>query len=211
MVPVRHRPKVKEDNMRSGKRTNSLRLRAAATIFAAAVTGVISCSPAFAIQQAGQQYNANGQQQQYNNVAQQADQSGVTSRPMTEQERAAMQQAIAQQGEAGLNYQPQLPPGFPVSAEEQQYIEELLDYWQASSRQVKRSKWDFERWDYDPEWCAQRDPETGHLMAFNYAKGEIRFASPDQGRFDTTETWEFFVNENQQRECICDFDAEQAR
>ncbi|MEM7455069.1 MAG: hypothetical protein AAF456_12030 [Planctomycetota bacterium] len=180
--------------MRAGKKPNSLRISAAASYLAAALVGLILSSPSYAAPQAGQQqqYNAAGQQQQYNS----AGQTGVTSRPMTEQERAAMQQAITQQ--PGLNYEPQLPPGFPISPEEQQYIEELLDYWQASSRQINRSKWEFERWDYDPEWCAQRDPETGHLMAFNYAKGEIRFASPDQGRFDTTESWEFFVNENQQ-------------
>ncbi len=154
-------------------------------------------------------------QQQYS--AQQDQPVAPNTRPMTEQERVAMDQARGQQQPGAapdLNYQPQVPEGFPLSPDDQTNIENLLDYWQQSSEQVKRSTWDFQLWDYDPTYCQYTDPETGNLLAFAISKGQIRFAAPEKGRYDVTESYEFFIKDQNTPNTTYDYrarDEEQSR
>ena len=130
------------------------------------------------------------QQQQLNNSGQ------ITRRPMTAQEKANFEahqkrsaQAAAAQAVAPRS--PQLPPGFPLPADEQQYIEQVLDFWQQTSDKVKHYKCDFLRYDYDTEFVNIRDPRTNQLYAHHQATGEIRFAAPDKARFETTKVFKF--------------------
>ena len=130
------------------------------------------------------------QQQQLNNSGQ------ITRRPMTAQEKANFEahqkrSAQAAAAQAAAPRSPQLPPGFPLPADEQQYIEQVLDYWQQTSDKVKHYKCDFLRYDYDTEFVNIRDPRTNQLYAHHQATGEIRFAAPDKARFETTKVFKF--------------------
>ena len=130
------------------------------------------------------------QQQQLNNSGQ------ITRRPMTAQEKANFEahqkrSAQAAAAQAAAPRSPQLPPGFPLPADEQQYIEQVLDYWQQTSDKVKHYKCNFLRYDYDTEFVNIRDPRTNQLYAHHQATGEIRFAAPDKARFETTKVFKF--------------------
>ncbi len=87
------------------------------------------------------------------------------------------------------------PPGqpdwLPLTADHTEFIEKLLDHWQKSSDQVKQYKCDFMRWDYNPDFCNWRDPKDNKLAAMSVMSGQIRFATPDQARYDTTQVWDF--------------------
>ena len=161
---------------------NVLRSATGSCLLAALIT-VGFASLAFG--QAGQT-----QQQQQNNSGQ------ITRRPMTAEELAAWeahQKRSAQAGavQATAPRSPQLPPGFPLPADEQQYIEQVLDYWQKTSDKVRHYKCEFLRYDYDTEIVNIRDSRTNQLYAHHQAFGEIRFASPDKARFETTKVYKF--------------------
>ena len=135
---------------------NVLRSATGSCLLAALIT-VGFASLAFG--QAGQT-----QQQQQNNSGQ------ITRRPMTAEELAAWeahQKRSAQAGavQATAPRSPQLPPGFPLPADEQQYIEQVLDYWQKTSDKVRHYKCEFLRYDYDTEFVNIRDSRTNQLYA----------------------------------------------
>lgn len=120
--------------------------------------------------------------------------NGQTRREMTAEELAAWQahqKRTAQQANTAQVRSPQLPPGFPLPADEQQYIEKVLDYWQQTSDRVKQYKCDFLRYEYDTTKVNIRDPQTNQLYASQQAAGEIRFAAPDKARFETTRVFRF--------------------
>jgi TIGR03009 family protein len=86
-----------------------------------------------------------------------------------------------------------------MSAEERGYVEQLLDYWQASSQQIRQCTCDFTEWRYDPTYCNFRNPQTNELAAYAVWRGQIKYASPDKAMLETTEAWTFRMNqENQQ-------------
>jgi TIGR03009 family protein len=90
---------------------------------------------------------------------------------------------------------PSQPEWFPLPADQQKHVDQLLDYWQKSSEQVNQCTCDFTRWDYDPTYCAYRNPETQELAAFAVWRGEIRYASPDKAMFETTELYKFAMED----------------
>ncbi len=86
---------------------------------------------------------------------------------------------------------PQLPEGFPLSPDHQQYIEQLLDAWERSSSQIKRCVVDFQRVEYNPELCNYRDPRSGSLAGSTVIQGEIRFQAPDKASYEADKIWDF--------------------
>ena len=81
---------------------------------------------------------------------------------------------------------------FPELPEPQEkYLHELLDYWQQNSDLVKQYVCDFQRYEYDTEIVNYRDPQTNQLAAHNVATGQIRYAAPDRGYFETTAVMDF--------------------
>ncbi len=84
------------------------------------------------------------------------------------------------------------PEGFDnLTPEHLAYIERLLEYWEKSSAQVKRCECDFERWDYDASIVAKRNPADNRLVAHRFVRGKIRFSSPDQAQYESTEMWSY--------------------
>lgn len=126
----------------------------------------------------------------------------VRQRQMTPEEMRAYEQAAWKTNQAKSNQAkaqreaaemrpPQLPPGFPLQQDEQQYVEQLLDYWQQVSDKVKQYKCDFRRYEYDTGIVNIRDPKTSQLFAHQIAAGQIRFSTPGKARFETSQLAEF--------------------
>ena len=87
--------------------------------------------------------------------------------------------------------QPRMPVGFPLDAENQKYIEQLLAYWEGTSQQVTHYQCAMTRWTYDQEVCNFRKPENNQLVAAVIARGSVRYRSPDKGMYEVTEQWQF--------------------
>ncbi len=138
-----------------------------------------------------------GQQQQtpqQQSAQQYSDGSGGA---LTADQQAAMQNASQQafdQQQAAVEAAsipiPQRP--FPeLSEEEAKYLDQFLDYWQSSSQSVKQYVCDFRRFSYDSGTVNYRDPGTNQLAAAEVATGQIRYAEPDKGFYETIQKWTF--------------------
>jgi len=79
----------------------------------------------------------------------------------------------------------------PLPADHQAYVDQLLAYWEQSSDQVKRYQCTFRRWEYVPEFCNWRDPQTNKLAAYRVGRGTVRFSAPDRGMYEVTELYGF--------------------
>jgi TIGR03009 family protein len=82
-------------------------------------------------------------------------------------------------------------PNFQLSAEEQQYLGQALDYWQQQSEGIKLYQCTFNRYVYDTGLTNHRDPKSGQLSADSVAVGEIRYASPGKASYETTSLFKF--------------------
>jgi TIGR03009 family protein len=73
---------------------------------------------------------------------------------------------------------PQAPGWIPLPAEHQKYVDDVLNYWEQRSSEIKTYKCAFKRWEFDPVF-GPRDPK----VAKSYAEGTIQYANPDKGLF----------------------------
>ena len=123
---------------------------------------------------------------------------------LTPQQLAAMQQAATEQStqqptqqsaalQNALNKSIPLPrrPFPELQPSEVEYLHKFLDFWEHSSQQVERYTCNFQRFDYDTEIVNYRDPQTQQLAACSVAYGNIRYAQPDRGRYETTDVLTF--------------------
>jgi len=92
---------------------------------------------------------------------------------------------------ASQNQAPRQPEGFPISAEEQAWVDSVLNYWEQTSDSVKALEADFQRWHYMPQALNYRDPQTNKVAARMICRGTIKYGKPDRGRMDTNEFWHF--------------------
>lgn len=106
--------------------------------------------------------------------------NGIGGSPVA---RQALEQQLAAQ-QAALALQLARAPFPALNPAQQQYLDQVLNVWEESTKKIKRYQCNFKRWIYDP---AQN---TGEDAA---AKGEgvIRFMQPDKGLFKV-EKVEFF-------------------
>lgn len=86
---------------------------------------------------------------------------------------------------------PQMPRGFPLPRDHQEYVEMLLDAWERSSGQVKRCVVAYQRTEYNPQLCQWRDPQSNQIAGCSVHRGEIRFQAPDKASFETDRAWDF--------------------
>ena len=155
--------------------------------------------PIFGEAQAQVQQNPTGDQ----STGQQLRSPALTPQQQAAQQRAATesaaQQKLAQEKFANQNQNVPVsepisvrqPEGFPLTAEHEKYLGELLSYWEQNSKRVQQYKCNFRRYEYDSQIVAYRDPQNNQLAAFNVAFGEIRFAAPERAKFETTSIMEF--------------------
>jgi TIGR03009 family protein len=105
--------------------------------------------------------------------------------PLTAEQQANLQMAAAATIQQPQRPFPELPPN------EAEYLGKFLAYWQQSSQQVKQYVCEFRRYEYDSSIVNYRDPTTTQLAAHSIAIGEIRYAEPDKGYYQTSQIWDF--------------------
>jgi TIGR03009 family protein len=98
-------------------------------------------------------------------------------------QQGGMPQPGAQQpGEQRPAQPPRLPPGFPLTQEQQAQVDQVLKYWEERNRGVKTFDSRFKRWVYDTVFGQEGQARFVEL-------GVLRYAAPDRGMFcvDTTD------------------------
>ncbi len=116
----------------------------------------------------------------------------LAARPLDAQQVAGPAQQVARGGTAALssssapaaagNGLPQAPapsmqPSWiPLPPAHEQYVDQVLQYWEYKSSQVKRYRCAFRRWEYDPVFGPQDTFKT-------YSEGQVMYSAPDKGLF----------------------------
>lgn len=136
-------------------------------------------------QQQSRQYNTPNLTAEQQAAQKQAAQQAFAQQEQMRQQRAA---ALANPQQPIKIVQ---PPGFPLDAATAQYVDQLLDFWEANSKKVTKYKCGFRRYEYDRGIVAWKDPQTNRLAAHSVVLGEIRFAAPDRARYETTQVMKF--------------------
>jgi TIGR03009 family protein len=72
------------------------------------------------------------------------------------------------------------PEGFPLNPAYQEYVDQVLAYWENSSSQVERLRCQFNRFTYDSGICNYADPATTQMVAHEIAGGLIKYEAPDR-------------------------------
>ena len=110
-----------------------------------------------------------------------------TQRPRTPKNRpAAGQRPAAQERNANPRIaqrnQPrpiQQPPGFPLSADEQERVDKILKFWEVNTSEVKTFRAEYQRLEYDPVMGPPDMPNT-------VVRGRVKYAMPDKGLMQDT-------------------------
>lgn len=74
-----------------------------------------------------------------------------------------------------------LPPGFPLTPQQEAYLDQVLDVWERCSMAVKTFESSFTRWEYDPVFGPAKGPRYVEY-------GKLKYAAPDRGMFQVTHT-----------------------
>jgi TIGR03009 family protein len=77
------------------------------------------------------------------------------------------------------------PPDWALklTAAEQQWIDQVLGYWEERSNKVKTFECKFKRWDYEPIFGPKDANGKPKNEPKTYAEGYIKYAQPDKGAF----------------------------
>ena len=82
--------------------------------------------------------------------------------------------------QASRGPQPARAP-FQLTAQQQAFVDQILELWEKESGKIKSYKSSFERWEYDPVFG------PGPEIAKTKSLGQIKYAKPDKGMFHVTE------------------------
>ncbi len=84
---------------------------------------------------------------------------------------------------------PQQPAWIPLAPDHEKWVNQVLQYWEQRSNKIKALTCQFTRWEYEPAFGPKlADGKTPDpTKALTIAKGEIKYASPDKGKFQVTE------------------------
>jgi len=83
------------------------------------------------------------------------------------------------------------PQGWQITPAQQQWVDQILKYWEARSDKVERFACKFERWEYNPAFV--RDPNT----PWTQAAGEIKYEAPDKAIYRVTDLQHYQAPQNQ--------------
>jgi len=84
---------------------------------------------------------------------------------------------------------PMQPEWFPLDPKVQEWVDNVLRYWEERSDKIKTLECNFQKWEYDPSYMpteAQRLQLAGklHELPFRaYSSGTIKYGAPDKGLF----------------------------
>lgn len=73
---------------------------------------------------------------------------------------------------------PRQPSWFPLAANQQAWVDEVLLAWEKTSDEIVTFKCKMQRWEYDPAF-GPKDPTTPHT----FGEGIVQYAKPDKGMF----------------------------
>ncbi len=110
---------------------------------------------------------------------------------------ANVQQGGAPQGPVPQTGAVATPPArvpvapFQLTPPQEEYLNQVLNYWEFKSRQVERFRCKFTRWEYDPVF-GPRDPYT----AKTESTGVIMYSAPDKGLFRVDKTFHYTAPAN---------------
>ena len=183
-----------------------MRLRNRAALFVCTLTAMLVWQVAAIAQTQNTQRQYN--QPQYNQTQNNQTQNNQQQQQQTQQQSAGSNQQRplvqryvenrqvtqdAAQAAAALQntVQPIMPEGFPLDAESQKWVDQLVQFWEQESEKVRAYKCNFKRWHYMPQFLNYRDPTTQKLAARMVTVGEIRFAKPDRGRYEVKDVFHF--------------------
>ncbi len=84
---------------------------------------------------------------------------------------------------------PQQPAWIPLDPGHEKWVNSVLQYWEERSSKIKALTCQFTKWEYDPVFGPKEaDGRTPKFDApLTISKGEIKYASPDKGKFQVTE------------------------
>ncbi len=153
------------------------------------LTAWVGCALLLANSAAAQQTSGGVASPASNNPQQQQQQALTPANGQTSPQTQDYQQQLRQQQQ--IVAAPQQPPGFPLTAQEQEYIQQLLVYWEDYSSKTKRYRCNFTRWQYDHVACNFRNPANNQLVAAMISKGKVRYSAPDKGMYEVLEMWQF--------------------
>ncbi|MCU0961261.1 MAG: TIGR03009 domain-containing protein [Pirellulaceae bacterium] len=84
---------------------------------------------------------------------------------------------------------PMAPAWIPLSAKHQEYLDQVLAYWEHKSSAVQRYRCEFKRWEYDPVF-GPRD------VCKTFSEGVIKYSAPDKGLFRVDRLLEYQAPQN---------------
>ena len=156
---------------------------------------LIQHSIAFGQVNNGQQNNRTQQfnNQQQNGAVQQGNfsQANQTQGNQTQQTNGLLpQQGNTNPNNLIVQQNPQQPDWWPLQKAHQDFLDPVLDYWAFESSKIEHLQSSFIRWDYDPQFCAQRNADR-HLYAYRTMRGIVKYSKPDKGMYEVTNIWRF--------------------
>ena len=75
------------------------------------------------------------------------------------------------------------PAGFNLPAVQQQYLDQVLTQWEASSGKIRTFSCDFTRFEYDPVFGPGVNEETNQQRHKTEGSGTVSYQQPDKGSF----------------------------
>jgi len=72
------------------------------------------------------------------------------------------------------------PAWVPLTREHEQYLDQILAYWEHSTSNVERYRSQFKRWEYE---FARRGNQNFEMVLKTYSEGDLKYAAPDKGFF----------------------------
>ncbi len=76
------------------------------------------------------------------------------------------------------------PKWSPLPPDHQKYIDQVLQYWEYKSSQVKRYRCVFRRWEYDHVFGPKNTFKT-------YSEGNVKYSAPDKGLFEVNKMLQY--------------------
>ncbi|MCA9188000.1 MAG: hypothetical protein R3E01_15875 [Pirellulaceae bacterium] len=111
------------------------------------------------------------------------------SQPWSAMAQAPVGQAGAPRGPAQAAAGAPVPPPFQLTPEQEQRVQQILEFWEHRTAKIKVFTCQFDRWEYDKVFGVM--DADGKPVAKTVCKGTIRYASPDKGEFDVTEVGQY--------------------
>lgn len=76
----------------------------------------------------------------------------------------------------------------PISPQEQQYVDQLLDYWEKSTKNLERLSCDFKLFEYNSnapfvQQLAQQTGQDVRQIKYKASQGVVRYMKPDKGMY----------------------------